>query len=85
MVSARNYIVAELTLIVTEVSLGLASQVPGTEIILCTDGLSNVGVGSFDKDDLEKKGKKKVRQLVYCVAYKELTASLGQCEVDRRI
>eukprot|EP00029_Vermamoeba_vermiformis_P010704 TRINITY_DN5695_c0_g1_i1.p1 TRINITY_DN5695_c0_g1~~TRINITY_DN5695_c0_g1_i1.p1 ORF type:complete len:955 (-),score=344.55 TRINITY_DN5695_c0_g1_i1:76-2700(-) len=41
------------------VSLGLASQVPGTEIILCTDGLSNVGVGSFDKEDLEKKGKKK--------------------------
>ena len=29
-------------------SLVLASQKPGSQVIVCTDGLANVGLGSFE-------------------------------------
>jgi hypothetical protein len=32
------------------VSYALASQVPGSKVVLCTDGLANVGVGAMDTD-----------------------------------
>lgn len=32
-------------------SSSLASQVPGSKVVLCTDGLANIGVGSMDTTD----------------------------------
>ena len=38
------------------VSTTIASQVRGSKVILCTDGLANVGMGKLDnyKDDVER-------------------------------
>eukprot|EP01119_Soliformovum_irregulare_P010427 TRINITY_DN2560_c0_g1_i1.p1 TRINITY_DN2560_c0_g1~~TRINITY_DN2560_c0_g1_i1.p1 ORF type:complete len:705 (-),score=229.00 TRINITY_DN2560_c0_g1_i1:13-2127(-) len=38
------------------VALGIATKVPGSKIVICTDGLSNVGLGAMDMmyDDSEK-------------------------------
>jgi len=31
-------------------SIGIASQgAPGSQVVLCTDGLANVGLGAFDE------------------------------------
>jgi hypothetical protein len=32
-------------------SVGVAAQKPGSKVILCTDGLANIGLGSMDTDD----------------------------------
>merc|ERR1712013_764309 len=32
------------------VSIAMASSVPGSQVILCTDGLANIGVGALDAD-----------------------------------
>ena len=40
-------------------SISLASQgAPGSTVILCTDGLANVGLGAFDEIKTEEEGKK---------------------------
>ena len=38
------------------VSVAMASQVPGSKVIICTDGLANVGLGSLDvnSEDFEQ-------------------------------
>mmetsp|Transcript_14797 Transcript_14797/g.16430 ORF Transcript_14797/g.16430 Transcript_14797/m.16430 type:complete len:851 (-) Transcript_14797:59-2611(-) len=37
------------------IALGIAKQQSGSEIIICTDGLSNIGLGTLDKDaDLDE-------------------------------
>merc|ERR550532_3262287 len=33
------------------VSIAMASSVPGSQVILCTDGLANIGVGSLEIDE----------------------------------
>ena len=38
-------------------ALGLASQTPGSRVILCTDGLANVGLGSFNGINAENAAK----------------------------
>jgi Mg-chelatase subunit ChlD len=35
--------------------IGMASQCPKTEIIVCTDGMSNMGVGPLDSGTSEEK------------------------------
>jgi len=37
------------------VCIGMASQNPGSEIVVCTDGLSNVGLGQLDDINTEEK------------------------------
>lgn len=31
------------------ICLGFVSNIPGSEIVLCTDGVANVGIGSVDR------------------------------------
>ncbi|KAL6071496.1 Ras GTPase [Balamuthia mandrillaris] len=39
------------------IAVGLASQKPRSEVIICTDGLSNVGVGSLEETENVSRGK----------------------------
>eukprot|EP00486_Rosalina_sp_Unknown_P000113 CAMPEP_0201564840 /NCGR_PEP_ID=MMETSP0190_2-20130828/3443_1 /ASSEMBLY_ACC=CAM_ASM_000263 /TAXON_ID=37353 /ORGANISM="Rosalina sp." /LENGTH=931 /DNA_ID=CAMNT_0047981539 /DNA_START=123 /DNA_END=2918 /DNA_ORIENTATION=- len=40
------------------VSIAMASSAPGSQVILCTDGLANIGVGSLDQPQEANKKKK---------------------------
>eukprot|EP01117_Protostelium_nocturnum_P000157 TRINITY_DN1022_c0_g1_i1.p1 TRINITY_DN1022_c0_g1~~TRINITY_DN1022_c0_g1_i1.p1 ORF type:complete len:846 (-),score=320.97 TRINITY_DN1022_c0_g1_i1:76-2496(-) len=46
------------------IATGLASNVPRSEIIVCTDGLSNVGIGATDLDAKVAKGKEDIYKTI---------------------
>jgi hypothetical protein len=45
------------------VCIGIAAQSPGSEIVVCTDGLSNVGLGQLD--DVSTDDKKRQTEQFY--------------------
>ena len=46
------------------VSISMAAAAPGSQVILCTDGLANIGVGSLDVPQDDKQKKKKINDQI---------------------
>ncbi len=64
-------------------AVGLGSQSATSEVIVCTDGASNVGVGSTDPDELKRAADKDAAAAVYEQVC--LRLHLFYCEVIDRI